>query len=428
MRSRWILWMLAVAVAALALAACADDADEVADDEPDDEEAPAEEPDDDDAEDDVDDDAAEATDDDAILIGGAIDRSADMAPFDDPAWVAAELMAEQINAAGGVDGRQIELVAIDTQLDPERTQSAALDLIDEGADVMFVTCDYDWSVPAAQEAISEGLLTIAPCLGDHIFGPPGFEGDGGRLAFTFGNASFAEGAALAEFAMDEGWETAVTVTDEAILYFQNVCRAFTERYEELGGEIVLEESFTQGDGTVEQVVGSVAGEDADTVALCSFPPDLPSYLAQLRATGVDAPLLAPWSGDGNFWIEAAPDLSDYYYVTFVSVFGDDPEDEVNELIAAFEERTGQPPATGGFVTGATAVQAIAEAVERAGTTDGEALADEFLAFDGFESVSGPITFSEGVHILTDRPFRLMEVQDGEFSVRELRAADEPPMP
>lgn len=423
-------WGVALVALLFVLAACqAEDAGEQADDADGAEES-SDEADDAAAEDTADEGGEEGDDGDEgpILIGAAIDQSNDMAPFDAPAWVAAQIAAEQINEDGGVMGRQLELQAIDTQLDPERTQAAAIDLIDQGADVMFVTCDYDWSAPAAQESLSAGLLTIAPCIGDPIFGPAGFEGEQGQLAFTFGNASFAEGSALAEFAVEQGWTEAVTVSDNAILYFQNVCRGFTSRFEELGGEIVLAESFTTGDGTVEQVVNSVAGVDSQAIALCTFPPSLPSYLSQLRASGVDTPIVAPWSGDGDFWIDAVPDLSDYYYVTFVSVFGDDPEDDVNELIERYEAETGEQPATGGFVTGASAVQAIAEAVERAGTTDGEALAAEFENFDGLETVSGPISFTEDMHILVDRPFRLMEVQDGEYSVRELRAAEEVALP
>jgi branched-chain amino acid transport system substrate-binding protein len=407
MRVRWLGVVLGLALVA---AACGNDDDGSAatDESPDDAEA-------------------EPADGDPIIIGAAIDQSNQMAPFDVPAFTAAQIAADEINEAGGVLGRPLELRAIDTQLDPDRTASAALDLIDQGAEVMLVTCDFDWSAPAAQESLAVGILTIAPCVGDPIFGPPGF-GEIGELAFSMGNASFAEGSALAEFAMEQGWERAATVSDNAIVYFQNVCRGFTNRFEELGGEIVVAEDFVQGDGTIPQVVSSLEGANIDAIAACSFPPDMPSMFAQLRAAGVDAPLLSPWSGDGNFWIDAVPNLSDYYFVTFVSVFGDDPEPEVQELIAAYEERAGEPPATGGFVTGASAIEAVAAAIEETGTTDGQALADAFLEFDGFETVSGPLSFTEDVHIQTDRPFRLIEVQNGEYSVRDIRAAEKVDLP
>ena len=52
----------------------------------------------------------------------------------------------QLNAAGGVDGRPLEISVIDTQLDPEQTKAAAIDLIDnQGAEVLLVTCDVDFA-------------------------------------------------------------------------------------------------------------------------------------------------------------------------------------------------------------------------------------------------------------------------------------------
>ena len=97
-----------------------------------------------------------------IVIGAAIDLTGDMAPFDGPALASAQYQIDQLNTAGGINGQPVELTFIDTQLDPEQTKAAAIDLIDnQGARILLVTCDVDFATPAVQEAINRGVLAVS---------------------------------------------------------------------------------------------------------------------------------------------------------------------------------------------------------------------------------------------------------------------------
>jgi branched-chain amino acid transport system substrate-binding protein len=356
-----------------------------------------------------------------IVIGAAVDLTNQMAPFDGPATTAAQIQVDAINAEGGVGGRPLELRVVDHQLDPERTKSAAIELIDGGAEVLLVTCDVDFATPAVQEAITRGILAVAPCIGTDQMGPERF-GEQGRLAFSIGNVAQDEGAAMAEYAMDQGWERAATATDNVIVYFQDVVTAFSARYEELGGEIVVEESWTQGDGTIQNVVSSLDGADVDVIATSTAFDDMPALVSGLRSLGNETPIICSWSCDGNYWLPEG--TSNFYVVTYASVFGDDPSEDVQNLIAEMEAQE-QAPGTGGFVTGAAAIDAIAAAIEQTGGTEGEALADAFEGFDGLETISGAISFSEQFHSVFGREYRVMEVQDSQPAFVELRAASSP---
>ena len=345
-----------------------------------------------------------------IIIGAAVDLTGNMSFFDGPAIAAAQIKVDEINAAGGVGGQLIELRIIDTELDPDQTQAAAIDLIEGGAEVLLVTCDVDFATPAITEGINAGILTVASCIGTDQMGPNRF-GEAGRLAFSLGNVAQDEGAAMAEFAFDKGKRKAALVTDNAILYFQDIVEVFKVRWLELGGEIVAEESFTSFDGTIESVVTAIDGADADIIAVSSGFADLPAtFTASLRALGNDTTIICSWACDGNFWVSEG--LDNFYYVTFVSVFGDDPEPAVNALAEAVAEATGQPPLTGGFVTGASAIEAIVSAIEQTGGTVGSELAAAFEAFDGLPTISGPISFSADQHTVFGRPYRVITITDG----------------
>jgi branched-chain amino acid transport system substrate-binding protein len=348
-----------------------------------------------------------------ITIGAAVDQTKLMKFFDGPALTAAQIQADQVNAEGGVNGRQLEFKVQNTRLDPARTKAAAVDLIDQGADIMWVTCDVDWATPSTQEGIQAGLLTVAPCIGTDQMGPKRF-GDAGRLAFSYGNVAQDEGAALAELANEKGWKTANVVTDKAIVYTQNVCEAFKQRFEELGGRIASEESFTEGDGTINNVVSSVNDSKADTIAICATTQqDLPAFVSGVRGGGNTTPIMGPWSIDGSFWLPKSKSVADNIYViTYASVYGDDPDPAVRDLIAKMTAAD-QPPATGGFVTGAAAVDGIVEAIkENGGATKGEKLADTTEGFSGLATVSGDVSFSPEFHSAFGREYRVIEIQNG----------------
>jgi branched-chain amino acid transport system substrate-binding protein len=222
--------------------------------------------------------------------------------------------------------------------------------------------------------------------------------------------------------MEQGWTTAATVTDNVIVYFQDVVKAFAARYAELGGEIAVEESWTNGDGTIGNVVSALDNADVDVIATSTAFDDMPALVGGLRTLGNDTPIICGWSCDGNYWLPENTD--NFYLVTYASVFGDDPSDEVKELIAEMEAQE-QAPGTGGFITGAAAIDAIAAAIEQTGGTEGDALADAFEGFDGLETISGQISFSEEFHSVFGREYRVMEVQDSQPAFVELRAASSP---
>ena len=358
-----------------------------------------------------------------IVIGAAIDLTGNMAPFDAPALASAQIAVKKINAAGGILGRQVELKFIDDKLDPAATKAAAVELITKDkADVLLTTCDVDFATPAIQEGINAGLLTVAPCIGTDQMGPSRF-GDAGKLAFSMGNLAQDEGAVLAEYAIEKGYKTAIVVPDNLLVYFQNVCSAFTKRFEEKGGKVISSEGFTSFDQSVNNVPTIVTGAGAaDVIALCTFPPDITAAVKGIRDAGVATPIFSPWSGDGSFWIPEG--LSDFTFSTFASVFGDDPNPDVNAMITEMTA-AGSAPGTGGFVTGAATIEAIAAAMEKTGSTDGATLAAEFEKFAGLKTLSGNISFSPQLHTVFGREYRIMTFNNGKATFQKLMAASSP---
>src|SRR5215208_4921397 len=335
-----------------------------------------------------------------IVIGWAFDSKGAMAPFDGPALAAAKLRVSQLNAKGGVSGRPLQIKTCDTQGNKATIAKAcASRLLGQGANVVFTTCDVDLAAPVVQTAINRGVLAIAPCIGTDQMGPKRY-GAKGRLAFSFGNVAQDEGSAMAEWAWKKGWRSAALATDTVIVYFKNVVQAFEARWKQLGGEVAAKESYQSlGGSNVQNAVRRLNGVDADVIVTSTAGAfgALSTLLTGLRTLGNNTPVLNSWAGDGTYWLPKSPKVTNYYFVTFASVFGDDPVSGVNTL--AKQIKAG----TGGFVTGPAAIDGVVAAVKRAkGSTNGAKLAAAMEKFKRVPTISGLVSFSPTLHTVFGR--------------------------
>ena len=344
-----------------------------------------------------------------IVIGWAFDSKGAMAPFDGPALAAAGIRVNQWNSKGGVKGRKLKIITCDTQGNkPAIAKACAAKLIGQGADIIFTTCDVDFAAPVVQTAINAGKLTVAPCIGTDQMGPKRF-GPKGELAFSFGNVAQDEGSAMAQYAYAKGWRTAALATDTVIVYFKDVVKAYKARFTQLGGKIVAEESYQSLGSTSQQnVITKLNNAKADVIVTSTAGAfgALPQILAGLRSLGNNTAMLNSWAGDGTYWVTKDPAVTNYYFVTYASIFGDDP----NKAVAALAKQV--KAGTGGFVTGSAAIDGVVAAINRAGgSTNGAALAAVLVKFKKVPTLSGLVSFSPTLHSVFGRQYRVIKIQD-----------------
>jgi branched-chain amino acid transport system substrate-binding protein len=348
-----------------------------------------------------------------------------MEPFDVPAQTSAQFAIDDINKDGGIDGRQIETTTADMKSKPELAGDAATKVIDDGADVVVTSCDFDQGSPAASVAQEQGKLAFSTCAASIAFGPEGI----GNLAFTMGTAGSAEGAAMAQFANEQGYKSAYTLVDDTIQFTKESVFGFNETWKKLGGTVVGSDTWKQTDQSIASQINAIksANPQPDFIYITSYMPGEASAIKQIRAAGIDLPLLGDEDIDGDYWKDAVPGLSDVWYATYASIYGDDPDEKVNEIVDRYKQQTGKAPDTSAFLTGYAMVQAIQQAIEGAdGSTDGQALADQLQTFDNNTDLLLPTTFTDQYHITLSRTLRVMQIQDGKTSfVEEVTPKDVP---
>ncbi len=349
-----------------------------------------------------------------VTIGWAYDGVGAMAPFDGPALAAAKTRISQVNALKS-NRTKLRLITCNTQNNkPAIAKACATKLLGQGADIIMTTCDVDFAAPVVQTAINAGKLTVAACIGTDQMGPKRF-GPKGRLAFSYGNVAQDEGSAMAEYAWKRGWRTASLATDTVIVYFRNVVQAFKARWRQLGGKFAAEESYQSLGGNQASwtnVVTRLNNEDADvivTATAAAFGAQVP-IITGLRTLGNDTPILNSWAGDGNYWYPKSPTVSNYYYVTFASAFGNDPVRAVNAMAARNKAAIAKAGSTGGFITGPAAIDGILVALNRTGgNTNGAALAAQMQKFKNVPTLSGAVSFSAQFHTVYGRTYRVIRV-------------------
>lgn len=361
--------------------------------------------------------------DDEVVVGAAIALSSFIAPYDDAPFKGAQLAIDDINAKGGLLGKKIKVVTADTKSDPAQGANAAIAVLEQGAELVLVTCDFDFGSPAAITAQAKGKIAFSLCAGDPKFGVQGI----GDLAFTMGNGTPGEGATIAEWAAKKGWTKAFILNDVQVEYTKSISKYFKARWADGLGTIAGEDTVNgQTDTQVPGQISSIkAAKDAEFIL---FPggPGGPPIIRQIRAAGITIPIVMPNSLDGSYWIEAVPDLSNAFVFTMGSIYGDDPDPAVQAVMDKFKAKFGGPPVTSYMLAGYGIIETWARGVERAGTFEAKKVAMEIEKFKDEPLVSGLTTFSPEWHINLNRPQLVIEIQNGKHKALERTRVEKVP--
>lgn len=343
-----------------------------------------------------------------IVIGTANSLSGAFASYEGAINAGMDLAADDINAAGGIDGRPIKIIHVDAKSDLNLSATAALDVIERGAQIVVPICDADYGGPGARAANTKGVLAItcagAPGIGKQTIGP---------LTFNTYAGAPTESAVTAEFAFrTKGWRKAYLLCDQLLEYSKVLCEAFRTRWQELGGEIVGEDTFLQSDPSIaSQVTRLENAAKPDFVVLASFPGGSPA-LKEIRAT-YEGPIILAAAYSGTYWLKATPHLSNVWVPATGSSYGDDPRPDVNAFFRTYEEKTGAPAVVDSYpMLGYSLVQTIAKGIEIAGTTEGDQLAEALETFKDVPLLPGPTTYTKNCHVPVGRPLLIIQYEDG----------------
>ncbi|SJZ30818.1 branched-chain amino acid transport system substrate-binding protein [Enhydrobacter aerosaccus] len=349
---------------------------------------------------------------DDIVFGFSVAMSGPMAAYDDNSTKMAQVFIDDINAKGGLLGRKIKAVFADTKSDRAEGAKAGQEVLRQGADVVFGTCDYDYGAPALLQAQKAGKISIFLCAEDPKAGIIGI----GPYSFTSSIAAQVQGAVGAEWGYaKKGWKTAYVLLDDSIEYDKSVCAGFDWMFPAKGGKIVGRDTFKNSDSSIASQISrlrsTMQSQKVDMVMLCTYLPGGGSATRQLRAAGIDLPIFNGSSLDGTYWLDAVPNLSNFYVPVQASIYGDDPRPEIAELIARYKAKFNEAPVTQYAFPIYSILQVWAKAVEKAGTVDAAKVVAVMNNAHDEPTVLGPRSFTSKLHIQDRAPYMVVEIGD-----------------
>ena len=346
-----------------------------------------------------------------IKIGAILDLSGPTSVWGNAVNRGAELAVEQINADGGVLGRELELVSYDVKLNPQEAITAYNRLADQ-----------DGAVAVVGPPISNIGLSVAPVTeqkGIPIVGsfidPRATTQENGEPwenMFLMQPSSVQYSEIIADFALTElDLDNLAIMYDQSNAFSVSLVEPFRNYVEANGGSIAIEVNYTGGDRDFRTQLNQIANSDADGVYLPIYIQEAVLTLQQAQQVGLDMPIIGGLDFAPPF-TDLLPDatLADGIYVANNY---SESEPQLVDVRAAYVEMFDEEPINKAYL-GYDKVLIIADAIRRAGSADPVAVSAAIEETSGLAATTGTITISEETHRPVGLSMVMYQIDGGDY--------------
>ena len=353
---------------------------------------------------------------DTIKLGALYNLTGGMSSIDAPALNGAKLQAKLINDKGGLLGKKIEAMGIDTKTDQKAAAPGAKKPL-PGKVIAALGYGVPSFVAAPAPLFQEKGTPFVTSGATHPMLPKWVGNCMFMVPFGDDDQSFA----IAEYTVNKLKAKNVVVwTDNSMDFTKALSKFYKERIQQLGGKIVLEDFFMMGDKDFSAQIARLksANPKAEAVFISAIPNEAGLTVKQIREAGLALPIV---SGDGFdtelvTTVPGAKLANDVYFSTHT--YREDTRPEVVAFVQAYEKEYKRPPENAFAALGFDAVGLIADAIKRAGKTEGKALREALAATKGFKAVTGEITYSRPTGVPM-KGVSIISVKAGKYKVEEV---------
>jgi branched-chain amino acid transport system substrate-binding protein len=324
---------------------------------------------------------------DEIPVGEFASLTGGSASFGQSSHKGTALAIDEINAAGGVLGRKLKLITEDDQSVAGQPATIVRKLIAQDKVVAVLgEVASSKSLEAAPICQQNKVPMISPAstnpkvteVGDYIF----------RVCFI----DPFQGTVMAKFALAKGWKKVAVLTDVKQDYSVGLEEFFMKGFKAGGGEIVKEQKYSTGDKDFKPQLTSIKAAKPDAIFVPGYYAEVSLIGKQAKLLGIKVPLLGGdgWVGDSLLKV-AGNALDGSFFSCHFSA--DDRSAETQDFVKKYQAKYGAVPDDMAALGYDSAV-ILAEAIKRAGGTDGEKLRDAIAATKGHKGITGVITLDE----------------------------------
>ncbi len=348
---------------------------------------------------------------DKVRIGVFMSLTGSTANFGISSTNGIKLAAEEVNAKGGINGKQIDILVQDDRSDASEAATIV---------TKFVTQDQVHAILG--EVASSRSIAAAPIAQNAkipMLTPSSTNPEvtkKGNFIFRSCFIDPVQGAAIAQFAARTlGAKRAAIMVDRKNDYSTGLESVITATFTKMGGQMVAVQSYQEGDQDFNAQLTSLKGASPEVIFVPGYYNDVGLIAKQARDKGITVPLLG---GDGwdsaQLYAIGGSALNGSYFSNHYSPFDTDPK--VQKFVNDYKAHYGTVP----DALAATAYDAaliMFDAIKRANSLDGTAIRDALAATKDFPGVTGNVTFNENRDAV--KPIVMIEIKDGgTYAVRE----------
>lgn len=295
------------------------------------------------------------------------------------------LAVEEINAAGGINGRMIEVITYDTKGESREAGNAVTRLITSDK-VTAVLGEVASSLSIAGGAVCEqyGVPMISPSSTNPRVTV------GKKMVFRVCFIDPFQGYVVAKFTRDNLKATkAAVLYDQGQAYSKGLRDEFKKNFEKLGGKIVADQAYTSGDQDFSAQLNAIRASNPEAIFIPGYYTEAANIAIQARKLGINAPLLGGdgWDSEQLAKIGGAAIEGAYYSNHYAA---DQASDEVKSFVSKYQNKFGSTP-DGLAALGYDSARVLADAMKRASSLAGKDLAKAIAATKDFVGVTGTIS-------------------------------------
>ncbi|WP_449622263.1 ABC transporter substrate-binding protein [Robertmurraya sp. Marseille-Q9965] len=349
---------------------------------------------------------------DTIKIGANLELSGAVASYGEGIKEGIDLAIEEINAAGGIDGKELEVVPVDNKSEGSEATNAAIKLVNQDKVTAIIGSATSGNTKAQTQIANDGktvLITPSGTADDLTLGT-----DGKVIDYVF-RTSFIDsfqGKVAANFANELGIKNAAIYADNASDYAKGLAKSFKETFEAAGGKVVAEESYIADDTDFRSTLTNLKSANPEFIFIPGYYEEVGLIVKQARELGIDVPLMGADGWDSPTLIElaGAENLNNTFITNHYS--SGDPDETIQKFVEAFSKKYDGAKPDAFNALGYDSVYLLVDAMERAGTTtDKEKIKDALAETKDLSLITGKITIDE-LHNPT-KSATVLEYKDGE---------------
>ncbi len=351
---------------------------------------------------------------DKIKIGGGFALTGDESSLDLPAANGAKLAVKEINAAGGVLGKQIDFIVHDSQYKMDVTATTAKQFVEQDkVQAMIGYTDTDSVLASGPTFQAAGIpfITVGATS-------PKIPSQVGDMMFLAAFGDNVQAAAGAEYSLKNFGKSAYLLWDKGVEYTTLLGAYFKSRFTEAGGTIVLEDSYddkaTDFSGQIAKI--KALSPQPDFYYLAAMPYNVGPLVKQMRDAGITGPVVGGDGYDTPDLVSVAGAAADnVYFSTHALMDASGGTDGIKKFIGAYNKEYGHDPENAFAALGYDTVYLLVDAIKRAGSMDAKAVKSAIEGTKGYPGITGSITFSADAHV-PQKGVTLIAVKDQKFTL------------